>query len=346
MRTDDFDYHLPDRLIAQHPSEQRDASRLLVVDRGDGAISHHFFYELPAFFDAGDLLILNNTRVLPARLYGRKASGGQVEILLLEEITPGRWEVLLKAGSKRPAEGSRLVFGDGKLEAELVRDGDMGRAVLRFLTARPFLEVLAEVGVIPLPPYIRREALASSPEDLERYQTVYARETGAVAAPTAGLHFTGDLFERLGDKGIGRAEVTLHVGIGTFRPVQVDDVASHRMDEERYVIPSSTAEAIHRVRNAGGRIVAVGTTTVRTLESCAADEGTVQAGSGRTDLFIYPPYRFKTVDAMITNFHLPKSTLLMMISAFAGRDLILSAYEEAIREEYRFYSYGDAMLIL
>ncbi|TAN39175.1 MAG: tRNA preQ1(34) S-adenosylmethionine ribosyltransferase-isomerase QueA [Verrucomicrobia bacterium] len=349
MQTSDFDYQLPAELIAQEPAPRRDAARLLVVRRAGGTLEHHRFADLPTLLRANDLLALNDTRVLPARLLGRKPSGGRIELLLLEERTPGEWEALLRAGSKRPQPGAVLTLAEGAAQATLLNTGEQGRVTLRITSALSVFDLLERYGLPPLPPYIQRSAISDqqSAEDRARYQTVFAQTPGAVAAPTAGLHFTPELFQTLENSGIHRAFVTLHVGLGTFRPVTAERVEEHRMEAERYSVPPETAACVAETRRAGGRIVAVGSTSVRTLETVAAEHaGNVIAAEGRTRLFIVPPYRFRVVDALITNFHLPRSTLLMMVSAFAGHDLVQHAYAEAIRERYRFYSYGDAMLIL
>jgi len=350
MNVSDFDYDLPPERIAQAPAERRDGSRLMVLDRAARTISHRQFTDLPEYLRAGDLLVVNDTRVIPARVFGRKAregTGGKVEFLLLEEAEPGVWDVLMRT-RRRPKPGEQVILGDGEAVATVLDDGEQGRATIRVESDRPWLEVLERIGRTPLPPYIRRKEAAPETQaaDRHRYQTVFAREPGAVAAPTAGLHFTPEMIERLAGRGVGRATVTLHVGIGTFRPVAAERVQDHRMDEERWRIPEDSTRAIAAARAGGGRVVAVGTTSVRTLESAAARPEGFGAGEGRTDLFIHPPYAFRMTDAMITNFHLPRSTLLMMISAFAGREFVLEAYAEAIREQYRFYSYGDAMLIV
>jgi S-adenosylmethionine:tRNA ribosyltransferase-isomerase len=345
VKTADFDYKLPAELIAQHPASRRDASRMMVLHRGEGRWEHRAFTDLPGYLAAGDLLVLNNTRVVPARAYARKKTGGKVELLFLEEIAPGEWDVLLRA-RRRPRPGDSVALG-AEAVVTLLEDGEMGRARVRVSAQRPIEEILEEAGEMPLPPYIQRsEDRDQKSEDRERYQTIYARERGAVAAPTAGLHFTPEMFTRLEALGVQRAEVTLHVGLGTFRPVSAEQVEDHRMEGERYSIPAATAERIAATRARGGRVVAVGSTTVRTLETAAARGGEVVAECGRSELFIHPPYEFRVVNAMLTNFHLPKSTLLMMVSALAGRELMLRAYEEAIREKYRFFSYGDCMLIL
>lgn len=350
MNTSDFDYELPPERIAQEPPAHRDGARMMVLDRARQTITHSQFSELPSFLDAGDLVVVNDTRVIPARIFGRKAkagTGGKVELLLLEDLGHGEWDVLMRT-RRRPLPGEQILLGDGSVTATLLADGALGRARVRMDSPRPFLEELDRIGLTPLPPYIQRKAAQGGmhPEDKTRYQTIYAREPGAVAAPTAGLHFTPEVFAQLAARGIEKATVTLHVGIGTFRPVKVEQVEQHKMDEERWWIPEDTAQRIQHTRAAGHRLVVVGTTTARTLESAAARPEGFGPGHGRTDIFIYPPYQFRMVDAMITNFHLPKSTLIMMISALAGRDFVLRAYREAIDHGYHFYSYGDCMLIL
>ena len=346
MRTADFDFELPPELIAQHPAQRREQSRMLVVRRQEGTLEHRRFFDLPQYLRKDDLLVVNNTRVIPARVFGRKpGTGGKVEILLLEEIHPGTWDILLHA-ARRPKVGALITLGEGQAVAVLLSDGAKGRATIRIESERPWLEVLEEIGIPPLPPYIKRSDVSGQRSDRERYQTVYAKHAGAVAAPTAGLHFTDEIFQALEKQGVGKAEVTLHVGLGTFRPVDAENVEDHRMEPERYTLPEETAKRIVATKDAGGRVVAVGSTSVRTLETVAAEHGRVVSCSGRSSLFIYPPYPFKVVDAMLTNFHLPKSTLIMMICALAGRELILRAYEEAVKEKYRFYSYGDCMLIM
>jgi S-adenosylmethionine:tRNA ribosyltransferase-isomerase len=345
--TRDFDFHLPDDRIAQEPAP-RGESRLLVLDAPPGlAERHRRVADLPQLLLPGDLLVVNDTRVLPARLYGRRLvsgeggateEGGRVELLLVEKVDDGtnEWEALARPG-KKAKPGTCLRFDDN-LEAEVTARLADGRHRVRF--SEPVEPHLERLGHVPLPPYIKR---ADRPEDRERYQTVFATRPGAVAAPTAGLHFTPEILDRLAARGVETARVTLHVGIGTFKPVTADLVHEHVMDEERYEVPEATAAAIAEARRRGGRVVAVGTTTVRTLESAADEDGTVHPGAGRTGLFIVPGYRFRVVDALLTNFHLPRSTLLMMVSAFAGRERVLAAYEEAVAEGYRFYSYGDAM---
>ncbi len=350
MKASDFDYELPLELIAQEPPARRDGARMMVLDRAARTIEHKQFADLPGYLRAGDLLVANDTRVIPARIFGRKAkagSGGKVEFLLLEETEPGIWDALMRS-RRRPKVGEQVILDEDLAVATVLEDGELGRVKVRVESQLPWLEVLERIGQTPLPPYIqRKEAPAERrAEDKVRYQTVFAREPGAVAAPTAGLHFTPEVLERLAAQGVDRAMVTLHVGIGTFRPVAVENVEEHRMDFERWQIPAETAQRIAAAKAGGGRVVAVGTTSVRTLESAAARPEGFGAGQGRTDLFIYPPYAFRAVDALVTNFHLPKSTLIMMISAFAGRDFVREAYAEAIRERYRFFSYGDCMLIL
>ncbi len=347
MNTSDFDYDLPEELIAQVPAVERTASRMMVVHRDSGLIEHRHISDIGEYLVAGDLLVVNNTKVIPARIFGHKEeTGGAIELLLLEPLAEGRWLVLCRS-SRRPKVGNRLVMANGRIIAEVVVVGEVGRLEVSFDCDGQLLEILEEEGETPLPPYIKRSADDSRKEsDKERYQTVYALEPGAVAAPTAGLHFSSKLLQKLESKGVSKAEVTLHVGIGTFRPVKVDKVADHRMDEERYEIGEDAAKAIRKNSEAGHRIVAVGSTSVRTLETVMATHNEIKACEGRSDIFIYPPYKFQAVDVMLTNFHLPKSTLLMMVSALSGTDLMKKAYAEAIRERYRFFSYGDCMLIL
>ncbi len=341
MRTDDFDYDLPAELIAQQPAERRDQSRLLVVNRATGEITHSRFCRLPAFLRNGDLLVVNDSRVLPARLRGiREPSGGAVELLLLRELVANTWLCLARP-AKRLRLGDRLAFGDGALTCQVREQHEDGQRVVVFDSgARPFNMVLQEVGELPLPPYIHEP-----PADPERYQTVYARASGSVAAPTAGLHFTPELLARLEATGVRRGTVTLHVGLGTFRPVQVDTITDHVMHAEFGILPAETVRAICETRVQGGRVVAVGTTSARVLET-AALVAPAAPWSGWTDIFIYPGFSFRACGALITNFHLPRSTLLMLVSAFAGKELIDRAYAEAIAERYRFFSFGDAMLIL
>lgn len=341
MKTSDFDYELPQELIAQTPAERRDASRLLCLDRETGAFSHHHFYELPDFLRPGDCLILNNSRVLPARLLGeRLPGGGACEVLLLIDRGGGVWECIVRPG-KHLRTGAKLRFGDGELTAEVTEVLPDGNRLVKFACEGIFLEVLERLGKMPLPPYIKAEL-----QDKERYQTVYSKVNGSAAAPTAGLHFTPELLERIEAMGVKLGYVTLHVGLGTFRPVKEDEVEAHEMHSEYCVVPEETAALINETKTRGGRVICVGTTSCRTLESWAAEDGTMKASGGWTSIYIYPGYRFKVMDALITNFHLPQSTLLMLVSAFAGREKVLRAYEEAVRERYRFFSFGDAMLIM
>jgi S-adenosylmethionine:tRNA ribosyltransferase-isomerase len=352
MRISEFDFELPEELIAQHPLERRDASRMLVVNRAEGAWRDGSFAEFPVELREGDAVVVNNTRVFPARLVGRREpTGGRVELLLVRrrvEFEGEAWEVLAKP-ARRLEAGARVLFGDGRLTAEtLAATAEGAGRVVRFRAEGDFGALLEEFGRMPLPPYIKRDSedLASAEEDRERYQTVYAHEPGAIAAPTAGLHFTPQVFEALRARGVRTAEVTLHVGYGTFAPVRADDLSEHRVAAERFEISGAAAEEINRARGAGGRVVAVGTTTVRALESAADEGGRVGAGRGETGLTITPGYRFRAVDAMLTNFHLPRSSLLVLVSAFAGRELVLEAYRHAVAARYRFYSYGDCMLIV
>ena len=343
-RLEDYDYELPEHLIAQQPLPERDHSRLLRLERHTGAVCHERFHDLPACFSAGDVLVLNDTRVIPGRLLGRKESGGKIELLIMdyrEGLARGVFTCMVKA-SKRPAVGSRLVF-EGGLAARVTGHSDRFCEVLFDTGGADVAQCLAAVGHVPLPPYIRRN---DTGRDRDTYQTVYAARSGAIAAPTAGLHFTQDLLARLAAQGVQIVSITLHVGYGTFVPVRVADIRDHRMHAEWFELSEAAAAAVNAARAGGHRVTAVGTTCVRTLEYCTGPEGRLAARSGMCDLFIYPGYRFKAVDAMVTNFHLPKSTLLMLVSAFAGRENILNAYAEAIRERYRFFSYGDAMIIL
>ncbi len=356
VRTQDFNYHLPPELIAQQPATARDASRLLVLDRRTKIRTHAHFPALPDYLRPGDLLVMNNSKVIPARLRAVKpGSGGNVEILLVEEIEKNNWWVMLKPG-KRVRVGTRLHLLDSAGQesgviAEAQEKNEEGHCRLIFPGTTDILQTVESLGEIPLPPYIQRPS-GTTAEDLTRYQTVYAGPAGSVAAPTAGLHFTPELLAEIRSLGVQTAELTLHVGLGTFAPVKVDSVADHRMHAERYEISPETAARVNATKAAGNRVIAVGTTSARVLETATKDNGHLQSGSGRTTIFIYPPYRFKMVDALLTNFHLPESTLLMLISAFAspgsveGRDLILQTYAEAVQERYRFFSYGDAMLIL
>lgn len=343
MKTSDFDYELPRELIAQYPAERRDESRLLVLKRETGDIEHHVFRDVADYLAARDVLALNESRVFPARFLGtRRGTGGRVEMFLLRELSPFRWEVLVKPAA-RIRQGAVLEFGGGRMTARVVRALPAGKREVELAISGDVHRAIEDYGQVPLPPYIDRE-----PEDLdsERYQTVYARVDGAVAAPTAGLHFTEPLLASLSSRGIAAARLVLHVGLGTFRPVATDDPNEHEMEEERYEVSPGAAGTINAARASGGRVVAVGTTSVRVLETVADADGRVHPGEGTTRLFIRPPHEFRCVDVLLTNFHLPRSTLLMLVSAFAGREALLAAYEEAIREGYRFYSYGDAMLVL
>lgn len=341
LRTDQFDYELPPQLIAQEPLKERDSSRLLVLNRRDGHLEHSSFKMLPGYLEEGDLLILNNTRVFPARLIGkRKDTGGRVEILLLRRLEDARWEVLCSPG-KRALPGTELFFGDGVLEAQVLEKTEPGGRVIVFRAEEPLDDVLHKLGQVPLPPYIKKQL-----HDHERYQTVYASKEGSAAAPTAGLHFTPALFKELEERGIETADLTLHIGVGTFRPVKNDYIQDHIMHSEYYELSASAAQKINSTREKGKKIAAVGTTCCRVLETLSDEHGEIREGWGETDLFIYPGYRFKTVNALITNFHLPRSTLLMLVSAFAGRENTLKAYNNAVEEGYRFFSFGDSMLIL
>lgn len=341
MDVKDFYYELPQELIAQDPLEDRSSSRLMVLDRETGAVEHHIFRDIMDYLNPGDCLVLNNTKVIPARLYGvKEGTLANIEILLLKRKENDIWETLVKPGKKcRP--GTTIVFGDGLLTGEILEVMEDGNRLIQFHYEGIFEEILDRFGQMPLPPYITHKLL-----DKNRYQTVYAKHDGSAAAPTAGLHFTPELLAALRKKGVEIAEVTLHVGLGTFRPVKERDVLKHHMHAEYYSIGQQAADVINRTKKAGRRVVAVGTTSTRTLESAADDEGFLSQSSGWTDIFIYPGYRFKVIDALITNFHLPESTLVMLVSALAGREHVLAAYETAVRERYRFFSFGDAMLIL
>ncbi len=339
MKTSDFDFELPRELIAQTPLERRDASRLMTLDKVTGETQHLHFYDLPSLLRPGDCLVLNDSRVLPARLIGRRSGGGACEVLLLIDRGEKVWECLVRPGKKlRP--GAKMTFGDGELSAEIVGGAEGGNRLVRFDYEGIFLEVLERLGKMPLPPYIKAEL-----EDNERYQTVYSRVTGSAAAPTAGLHFTKELLNQVESMGVKVCYVTLHVGLGTFRPVKAEEIADHEMHAEYCIIPRETADIINGTKRNGGRVICVGTTSCRTVESWAAEDGTLRASAGWTDIFIYPGYKFKVLDALITNFHLPQSTLLMLVSALAGREHVLAAYAEAVRERYRFFSFGDAMFI-
>ncbi len=340
MKKSDFCFDLPEELIAQTPLEKRDSSRLLHLDRQTGAIEHRHFYELPDYLRAGDCLVLNDTRVLPARLLGCRKSGGNVELVLLRDLGDGCWECLSRPGRKTKP-GTELSFGDGELTATVEAVAEGGNRIVRFHFEGIFLEVLERLGKMPLPPYIREEL-----QDSERYQTVYSRELGSAAAPTAGLHFTPELLRQIRDKGVKLCYVTLHVGLGTFRPVKEEEIEDHAMHSEFCVVTPETAAVVNETKRSGGRVIAVGTTSCRTLESFAEEDGTLVPGSRWTNIFIYPGYRFKCIDALVTNFHLPESTLIMLVSALAGREQVLHAYEVAVQEKYRFFSFGDAMLIM
>ncbi len=340
MTTKDFYYELPQELIAQTPLEDRTASRLMVVNRTSGEIEHKHFYDIVDRLREGDCLVMNNTRVIPARLYGTKeGSGGKIEFLLLKRLELDKWEVILRPG-KKAKPGSRFEFGDGLLRAEVLEIIEDGNRIVRFEYDGVWEELLDKLGEMPLPPYIKEKLT-----DRERYQTVYSKIEGSAAAPTAGLHFTKELLEKIKAKGVELAYLTLHVGLGTFRPVSVENVEDHLMHTEYYQISAETAEKINRARKRGGRIIAVGTTSVRTLETVADDDGSLRAASGETSIFIYPGYKFKAVDCLITNFHLPESTLMMLVSAFSTKDIIFNAYKTAVAEKYRFFSFGDAMYI-
>ena len=339
MKKSDFYFDLPEELIAQTPLEKRDSSRLMCLDRVTGEVSHRVFTDLEELLRPGDCLVMNDSRVLPARLLGARESGGAVEVLLLRDLGEGRWECLTRPGRKTKP-GVKLSFGSGELTAEVESVAEGGNRIIRFNYEGIFLEVLERLGKMPLPPYIKEEL-----QDAERYQTVYSRELGSAAAPTAGLHFTRELLDRISAKGVRECFVTLHVGLGTFRPVKEDEIEDHDMHSEFCIVPEETARIINETKAAGGRVVCVGTTSCRTLESFANPDGTMDAKSGWTNIFIYPGYRFKCMDALVTNFHLPESTLVMLVSAFAGREHVLNAYAEAVRERYRFFSFGDAMFI-
>ncbi|CDM64471.1 S-adenosylmethionine--tRNA ribosyltransferase-isomerase [Pyrinomonas methylaliphatogenes] len=342
----DFDYDLPEELIAQQPAEPRDASRMLVVDRHRACWQDCAFRDLPELVHPGDVLVINNTRVFPARLIGRREpSGGKIELLLLTERGALEWEALARPARRLPV-GARVSFGEGRLRGEIREEIEGGLRLVRFECEENFDQLLDEIGRTPLPPYIKRDPFKADAPDRERYQTIFARERGAVAAPTAGLHFTPRIIAELRERGAQIAEITLHVGYGTFEPVRVKDVQQHRVAAERFVIGQEAAEKIAQARRSGGRIIAVGTTSVRALESAADERGIVKPTAGSTQLTIVPGYRFRAVDALLTNFHLPRSSLLLLVSAFAGRELILAAYRHAVKERYRFYSYGDCMLII
>ena len=339
MNKSDFDFYLPERLIAQTPLEKRDSSRLLHLDKKTGAIEHGHFHDITKYLKKGDCLVMNDSRVLPARLIGSRLSGGLVELVLLRDLGDGCWECLSRPGRKTKP-GTELTFGDGELTATVMDVAEGGNRIVKFHFEGIFIEKLEKLGKMPLPPYIKEEL-----QDSERYQTVYSRELGSAAAPTAGLHFTKELLKEIEDMGVKTCFVTLHVGLGTFRPVKAEKIEEHEMHSEFCIVPQETADIINETKKNGGRVIAVGTTSCRTLESFAKADGTMEASSGWTNIFIYPGYTFKCIDALITNFHLPESTLIMLVSALAGRENVLHAYSVAVEEEYRFFSFGDAMFI-
>lgn len=340
MKTSDFYYDLPEELIAQTPLERRDASRLMVLDRQTGEVTHRHFYDIVEYLQPGDCLVMNDSRVLPARLMGHRPTGGVVEVLLLRDLGDKCWECLCKPGRKMQP-GNQVIFGDGELTATVREVREDGNRVVEFHYEGIFLEILERLGKMPLPPYIKAEL-----KDQERYQTVYSREVGSAAAPTAGLHFTQELLDKIRAKGVSTAFVTLHVGLGTFRPVKAEEITDHHMHSELCMMNQETADLLNATRARGGRIICVGTTSCRTLESLVNSDGSFCAGSKWTEIFIYPGYTFKAMDGLITNFHLPESTLVMLVSAFAGREHILAAYKQAVEQRYRFFSFGDAMCIM
>ena len=341
MKTSDFYYDLPEELIAQDPLEDRTASRLLVLDRKTGAVKHKIFSDVIDYLNKGDCLVINNTRVIPARLIGEKeGTGGKVEVLLLKRRANDVWETLVKPG-KKLKPGAKITFGDGRLRAEVLEVVEEGNRLVKFHYEGIFEEILDSLGEMPLPPYITHKL-----EDKEMYQTVYAKFDGSAAAPTAGLHFTKELLNKIEEKGIKISSITLHVGLGTFRPVKVDDVNNHHMHTEWYEVNAEAADIINETKRNGGRVICVGTTSCRTIESVADENGYMKAKTGETDIFIYPGYKFKIMDGLITNFHLPESTLVMLVSAFAGKENVLAAYETAVKERYRFFSFGDAMILI
>ncbi|MCP8616989.1 tRNA preQ1(34) S-adenosylmethionine ribosyltransferase-isomerase QueA [Salirhabdus salicampi] len=341
MKVEDFDFHLPEQLIAQTPLKDRSSSKLMVLNRSEETIEHRHFFDITQYLQEGDCLVLNNTKVLPARLFGTKEeTGAKVEVLLLHQMEQDNWEVLVKP-AKKVKKGTTLQFGEGLLKATCIDEKEHGGRVLQFKYEGIFLELLEKLGEMPLPPYIKEQL-----DDRDRYQTVYAKEEGSAAAPTAGLHFTDELLAEIEKLGVHIAYITLHVGLGTFRPVSVDTIENHEMHAEFYHMDKETADLLTNVREHGGRIISVGTTSTRTLETIMRDHGKFVEARGWTDIFIYPPYECKAIDGLITNFHLPKSTLIMLVSAFANRHFILKAYEEAVEKKYRFFSFGDAMLIL
>lgn len=340
MDVKDFDFYLPEELIAQHPLEKRDASRLMVLDKESGEITHRTFHDIIEYLNKGDTLVLNNTRVMPARLIGEKEkTGGKIEFLLLKRIEGDKWECLAKPG-KSAREGRRFTFGEGKLKAEVLKVLENGNRIVEFYYEGIFEEVLDSLGEMPLPPYIHEKL-----EDKERYQTVYSKENGSAAAPTAGLHFTNELLEQIKEKGVNIVYLTLHVGLGTFRPVKVEKIEEHEMHSEFYILSKESADIINETKKRGNKVTSVGTTSTRTLETIGDENGFVKEQSGWTNIFIYPGYKFKVVDRLITNFHLPESTLIMLVSTLAGKEHVMKAYEEAVKERYRFFSFGDAMFI-
>ena len=339
MKKSDFYFELPEELIAQTPLEKRDSSRLLHLNKVTGEMEHRHFYDLLDYLREGDCIVFNDSRVLPARLIGARPSGGSVELVLLRDLGEGRWECLSRPGRKTKP-GTEILFGDGELKATVEAVAEGGNRIVRFDYEGIFLEVLERLGKMPLPPYIKEEL-----QDGERYQTVYSREVGSAAAPTAGLHFTKELMEKIAAKGVKLCFVTLHVGLGTFRPVKAEEIEDHEMHSEFCMVPEETAKIVTETKRNGGRVIAVGTTSCRTLESFALEDGSLPVTSGWTNIFIYPGYKFKCIDALVTNFHLPESTLIMLVSALAGRENILNAYNEAVKQRYRFFSFGDAMFI-
>ena len=340
METEDFDFYLSDELIAQTPLKNRDGSRLLILDRETGEAEHDYFYNIVDFLNSGDCLVLNDTRVIPARLIGeREDTGGKIEFLLLKRTESDTWQTLVKPG-KRAKLGNRFIFGDGLLHAEIINISEEGSRIIKFEYEGIFEEILDRLGQMPLPPYITKKL-----EEKERYQTVYSKNQGSIAAPTAGLHFTRELLKETEEKGVKIAYITLHVGLGTFRPVKAEKIQEHKMHSEFYIVDESAADIINKTKERGGKIIAVGTTSCRTLESIADKDGKVRPDSGWTDIFIYPGFGFKVIDGLITNFHLPKSTLIMLVSAFVGRERTLKVYDTAVKEKYRFFSFGDAMFI-
>ena len=340
MKVSDFNYELPEHLIAQHPYDKRDEARLMVLDKTNQKIEHKVFKDVIDYLNPGDCLVINNTKVIPARLYGKKDTGANVEFLLLKRIEGDFWEAMVRPGSKLKA-GAKVIFGDGLLKATVLEVQENGNRKVEFEYNGIFNEILDQIGLMPLPPYITE----ATKEDNAKYQTVYAKHDGSAAAPTAGLHFTEELLEKIKEKGIEVANVTLHVGIGTFRPVKVENVEEHEMHSEHYYIKQEDVEKINNAKKNGKRVISVGTTSCRVLESVADENGFVKETEGDTNIFIYPGYKFKCIDALITNFHLPESTLIMLVSTLAGKDFIMNAYNEAVKEEYKFFSFGDAMII-